>query len=181
MIRFLIDRLVGLVLVVGVTLLSPALLVFGRSVRAKLIGLRAIMTLSAAATFTIWASDYSLNGGSPLGSDLLRYGFLPTFGLLWLLSLFLQVTGTRRHWDNVLGWSSLHHDRHLFVKAEARADVEADFLRVAVTVLTRLHPLLPRGRGAAMRAVMGDWLDELDEDGQLSRLPSMVTFPPSIT
>ena len=181
MTRFVKDLAATAVLRFAVVLLMPVLLVFGRSLRAKLFGVRAICGVgSAALAFAAAAVNLSVAANparfSPDAAALLLLSANLPLGVMLALDFGLHVTRPPRSAEFAEGWSSVESGRRGAGTAEATVAVENDFVGLAVQVFTRLNPMLTRRQARTIRDTLADDLEAMAERPRLERLPSMLSW-----
>ncbi len=156
--------------------LSPGLLILGRSLRAKALGLRMLLIVCCAPT-AIGLNTALLTGFSP-SMDFVKILLLcigPTIALFVLLEVGLRGTGPRPWIDFPVGWSAIKYGPAIGGSyAESTVAIENDFLGMAVGLMTRLNPLLSRAQAATIRDTLADDFEAMAERPELERLPSLL-------
>ncbi len=175
-IRFVKDLAATLLLRLLILLLSPGLILVGRTMRAKLVGFRAVLLGVAVVLALAFLTAHHL--GLPAASvDSVVVPSL-TSGLVLFLNVHfgLHCTRPRRSAEFVEGWSSVDYGRLGFAHADASVADENDLVGLAVDVGTRLNPLLTRAQAATIRATVAADLEAMADRPDIERLPSMLAW-----
>jgi pimeloyl-ACP methyl ester carboxylesterase len=142
---------VALLLLFGAVAAAPALAVLARSPRGRVEGLFGIAAIALLACGAVWLA--APLGERPDAAGLSALGILPLILLRWTarrdpllppgqIGSHLMRTGTplpAAHW----------------------ADVEEDYVRLAIQLITRADPFMPRAEARAARARIDSLLSEV--------------------
>ncbi len=157
--------------------LSPGLLIFGRSLSAKALGLRSLLTVGIAVTLVVSCGLVQFRWlPTKQFITAMFYGVGPSGALVIALEVALQTTAPRRTQDFPVGWSAFAYGADIGGRAEVTVAVENDFLGMAVGLMTRVNPLLSRAQAAAIRDTLADDFEAMAERPELERLPSMLPW-----
>ena len=176
-IRRLTDFAATRLLRVALHYLAPGLIIQGRSLRAKAVGLRSLLLLGVALNFTV-SLVLGLTELLPLtlfGSVLL-YSVCSSILLVAAFEVALQMTAPQRTQDYPVGWSAFAYGADIGGRAEVTVAVENDFLGFVVPLMTRVHPLLTRAQAQTIRDTLADDFEAMAERPELERLPSMLPW-----
>ena len=179
-IRRLTDFAATLLLRLAILMLSPGLLITGRSLRAKALGLRALVLLGMVATLVAFQAAV-VAGLMPMRQFVpaMLYAVGPSVALVLFLELALQTTAPRSTRDFPVGWSAFAYGADISGRAEVTVAVENDFVGMAVGLMTRVHPLLTRAQAETIRDTLERDFEAMAGRPELERLPSMLTRSPA--
>ena len=160
--------------------LSPGLIITGRSLRAKALGLRSLLFLGTVVTALV-LYPVTCAGLVTLNQffAVLVYGAGPSFALVLCLEVALQSTDPRQTQDFPVGWSAFAYGADIGGRAEATVAVENDFLGMAVGLMTRVHPLMTRAQAETIRDTLEGDIEAMAGRPELERLPSMLVRSPA--